>query len=305
MWYSKNAFMRKKAFSIVFVPHSKSGSKTLTVSKVALKVIIGGGALAVVLLAGFLVDYLTMSNARASYKSLLKENQAQTEQLKQYESTVDRLKKTVDDFEVYAKKLNVMAGLKAEGIKEVGIGDSQSSIPSVTPQVLNPPKFSVESINNINQKARDLGKNLSTLVIFFENQKARLASTPTIWPTIGWQVGYFGPRTDPFTDKPAFHYGIDIATNEGAPIVAPAEGIVVQIKNGPTTGNMILISHGLDISTAYFHLSKFLVREGQKVKRGDVIGLVGRTGKALGPHLHYEVRINGEPVNPQRYILEE
>jgi len=305
MWYSKNALMRKKAFSIVFVPHSKSGSKTLAVSKSSIRIVAGGACLFVLLLAGFLVDYLTMSHARSSYKRLLKENQAQAQTLKEYETTVDRLKKNVNDFELYAKKLNVMAGLKADGIKEVGIGDGNSEVQGGLPQVLTPPKFSIENINGLNQKAQDLGKNLSTLVIFFENQKARLASTPTIWPTVGWVVSYFGPRLDPFTDKPTFHYGMDITTNEGALIVAPAGGIVVQIKNGLTTGNMILLSHGLDISTAYFHLSKFMVREGQRVRRGDVIGLVGRTGKALGPHLHYEVRINGQPVNPVRYILEE
>jgi murein DD-endopeptidase MepM/ murein hydrolase activator NlpD len=163
----------------------------------------------------------------------------------------------------------------------------------------------VDSVKTINQKAEDLGKNLSTLVIFFENQKARLASTPTIWPTKGWLVGYFGPRIDPFTDKPAMHNGIDLATDLGNPVVAPADGIVIQLKNDRMSGNSILISHGLDITTAYFHLDKFMVREGQRVKRGDVIGLVGRTGKATGPHLHYEVHINGVPVNPFRYILEE
>lgn len=297
--------MRKKAFSIVFVPHSKAGSKTLTVSKRALKISGIITVIAVLCLGGFLVDYFTLRHTRSNYKKLLNESRTQALNLKQYEATVGQLKKTVERFDGYTKKLNVMAGLKADGVKEVGIGDSNSGEIGSAPQSIAPPRFSVDSIRSINQKATDLSKNLSTLVIFFENQKARLASTPTIWPTIGWPVGYFGPRTDPFTDKPAFHFGVDIATNEGTPIVAPADGIVVQIKNERTTGNMILISHGLDISTAYFHLSKFLVREGQRVKRGDVIGLVGRTGKALGPHLHYEVRINGTPVNPLRYILEE
>jgi murein DD-endopeptidase MepM/ murein hydrolase activator NlpD len=298
--------MRKKAFSIVFVPHSKAGSKTFTISKRTLKVVVGGTAALSLLLAGFLVDYLTMRHTRSNYRKLLKESQAQTETLKDLQASVGRLKKTVASYDAYAKKLNVMAGLKAEGIKEVGIGDSApAGAGSISPQLPASQRFSMESVKTINQKAEDLGKNLSTLVIFFENQKARLASTPTIWPTIGWTVSYFGPRIDPFTDKPAFHYGLDIATNEGNPIIAPADGIVIQLKNERMTGRSILISHGLDITTAYFHLSKFLVHEGQRVKRGDIIGLVGRTGKALGPHLHYEVRINGTPVNPLRYILEE
>lgn len=297
--------MRKKAFSIVFVPHSKAGSKTITVSRRALKTsVIVAGAF-VLLLGGFLVDYFTMGHARSNYKKLLKATEAQRQELKSYQDSIGRLKKTVEGLDSYTKKLNVMAGLKADGVKEVGVGDSNVGEIVSAPQVIAPPKYSIDNIKSINQKADDLSKNLSTLVIFFENQKAMLASTPTISPTIGWRTGVFGPRLDPFTDRPAFHYGMDIATNEGAPIVAPAAGIIVQIKNEVTTGNMILISHGLDITTAYFHLSKFAVRVGQKIKRGDVIGYVGRTGKALGPHLHYEVRINGTPVNPVRYILDE
>jgi murein DD-endopeptidase MepM/ murein hydrolase activator NlpD len=297
--------MRKKAFSIVIVPHSKAGSKTLTVSRRALKTAVVITGVCGLLLIGFLVDYFTMSHTRASYKKLVKETQAQTQTLKQYETTVEQLKKKVENFDSYAKKLNVMAGFKADGVKEVGIGDGNPIDTGILPQNLTPPRFSVDSIKSINQKAEDLEKNLSTLVIFFENRKALLSSTPTIWPTIGWPVSYFGPRIDPFTDKPAYHYGLDIATNEGNQIVAPADGIVVQLKNDRMSGKSILISHGLNITTAYFHLDKFMVREGQRVKRGDVIGLVGRTGKALGPHLHYEVRINGTPVNPLRYILEE
>jgi murein DD-endopeptidase MepM/ murein hydrolase activator NlpD len=296
--------MRKKAFSIVFVPHSEAGSKTIAVSKRALKVSVILTVSAVLCLGGFLVDYFSLRHTRANYKKLLTESRAQALSLKQYEDTVGQLKKTVDKLDDYKKKLNVMAGFKADGIKEVGIGDGNSGEPAGAPQTFAPPRLSVDNVRDLSQKASDLSKNLSTLVIFFENQKAKLASTPTIWPTMGWVVGNFGPRVDPFTDKPAFHYGVDIATNEGAPIVAPADGIVIQVKNEFTTGNMILLSHGLDITTAYFHLSKFLVREGQRVKRGDVIGLVGRTGKALGPHLHYEVRIDGTPVNPLRYILE-
>jgi len=297
--------MRKKAFSIVFVPHSKAGSKTLTVSKGALKATAIITGLCCLLLLGFLVDYFTMSHTRSDYKRLIKESQAQTQTLQQYHITVDQLKRKVENLDNYTKKLNVMSGLKADGIKEVGIGDGTAMDASIFPQNLTPPRYSVDTIKSIDQKAEDLGKNLSTLVIFFENQKVRLASTPTIWPVLGWVVGSFGPRIDPFTDRPAFHYGIDIATDEGKPIIAPADGIVVQTKNERMTGNMILLSHGMGIATAYFHLSKFMVREGQRVKRGDVIGLVGRTGKALGPHLHYEVHIDGVPVNPLRYILEE
>ena len=161
------------------------------------------------------------------------------------------------------------------------------------------------SKHGVFMKAEVLEKNLSTLVNFFESQNARLACTPTIWPTLGWVTSGFGPRTDPFTGKPAFHYGLDIATNMGNPIYATADGTVIQVNTDKMSGKSILINHGNNVATGYLHLDTFLVREGQRIRRGDIIGLVGRTGKALGPHLHYEIRINGIPQNPYLYILEE
>jgi cell division protein FtsB len=126
--------MRKKAFSIVFVPHSKAGSKTFTVSKRGLKssaIIIG---LCGLLLLGFLADYFTMSHTRANYKKLVKETQAQTQTLKEYEANVGQLKKKVESLDNYVKKLNIMSGLKADGIKEVGVGDGSSSYVGILPQ---------------------------------------------------------------------------------------------------------------------------------------------------------------------------
>jgi len=114
-----------------------------------------------------------------------------------------------------------------------------------------------------------------------------------------------GNRIDPFTGKEEYHYGIDIAASFGSPIYATADGWVFKIKNEKTGGNVIILNHGGGMTTVYCHLSKFNVKVGQRVKRWDVIGFVGQTGKALGPHVHYEVRINGKAVNPDHYILEE
>ena len=125
-------------------------------------------------------------------------------------------------------------------------------------------------------------------------------------------AGLFAAGTDPlalcvvtpqaYADVDAL---ADIATNYGNPIVATADGIVISLGNDKMGGKNIVISHGGGVTTHYLHLSKFLIKSGQRVKRGDVIGLVGKTGKARGPHLHYEVRVNNRPVNPYNYILEE
>jgi murein DD-endopeptidase MepM/ murein hydrolase activator NlpD len=257
----------------------------------------------------FLVDYLTMNVTRAKYRGLLQENADQKKLISDYESSVVKLREAVNSFESLAKKLNVMAGLQSpEVIQELGIGNgdtSQMAIPQEAPPPAPGQNVTLQDAKALTQKAQDVGKSLDILEKYFETQTARLASTPTIWPTIGWVSSTFGYRDDPFIGKQAFHYGIDIATNFGNSVRATADGIVLSMGNDKIGGRNIIISHGGGITTHYLHLSKFLVKAGQKVKRYDVIGLVGNSGKALGPHLHYEVRVADRPMNPYNYILEE
>jgi murein DD-endopeptidase MepM/ murein hydrolase activator NlpD len=205
-----------------------------------------------------------------------------------------------------------MAGLRSsEVMGELGIGGGDTTgmepvDPSKGPSIPAAGQaVSLQEAKALALEADDVGKSLDVLASYFESQIVKLASTPTIWPTIGWVSSPFTFRDDPFTGKRQFHYGIDIATNFGNPIVSTADGIVISLDNDKIGGKNIIISHGNGITTHYLHLSKFLVKSGQKVKRGDVIGLVGKTGKAQGPHLHYEVRVNDKPVNPYNYILEE
>ncbi|MGD8536811.1 MAG: M23 family metallopeptidase, partial [Candidatus Aminicenantes bacterium] len=179
-------------------------------------------------------------------------------------------------------------------------GEGQQS--SISNGAIDPGLKNAESIA---QKAQGVDKNLDTLVRFFEDKSYRLATTPSIYPTAGWQTSSFGKRKDPFTGEDEFHYGIDVAASHGSPVFATADGTVIKIKTEKIGGNVVIINHGGGVTTVYCHLSKFNVKVGQKVKRKDVIGFVGQTGKAIGPHVHYEVRKNGRAVNPYHYILEE
>jgi murein DD-endopeptidase MepM/ murein hydrolase activator NlpD len=304
--------MSKRFLSLIIVPHCAQRFKTITLSQKTLKILGAAALLGLVALVGFLVDYFAMNVTRAKYKILLTESSQQKRLLTEYEESIKRLRDTVKNFENYAKKLNVMAGLRSpEVMEEMGIGGGDTtgiepldggSGPSIPPDGQT---VSLQEAKALAQKAEDVGKDLDVLAKYFETQTIKLAATPTIWPTIGWVSSPFALRVDPFTGKNQFHYGIDIATNYGNPVVATADGIVISLDNDKTGGKNITISHGNAVTTHYLHLSKFLVKSGQKVKRGDVIGLVGKTGKALGPHLHYEVRINNKPVNPYTYILEE
>jgi murein DD-endopeptidase MepM/ murein hydrolase activator NlpD len=127
--------------------------------------------------------------------------------------------------------------------------------------------------------------------------------TPSIWPVASRKItSKFGYRKDPFTGRPSVHSGIDIGSNSGSPVAATADGTVIFAGYDRYAGNNVIIDHSAGIKTRYMHLSKITVKQGQQVQRGDEIGKVGTTGRSTGPHLHYEVIKDGEPVDPRPYM---
>ncbi len=155
---------------------------------------------------------------------------------------------------------------------------------------------------------RDLLQGLESRLRFVrrdvEHQQALAAATPSIWPTQGWLTGSFGGRSDPFTGEPGFHQGLDISTDKGRPVRATADGTVESAGYSGDYGNLIVLKHGFGLQTRYGHLSGFAVKPGQTVKRGDVIGYVGATGRATGYHLHYEILVNGKLINPLQLLTQ-
>jgi murein DD-endopeptidase MepM/ murein hydrolase activator NlpD len=134
------------------------------------------------------------------------------------------------------------------------------------------------------------------------NDWERLAAAPSLWPLQGRIMSSFGEREDPFNGEGAFHRGVDISGGYGQAIVAPADGVIEEADFRNGYGRTVVINHGHGISTLYGHMSGFAVVSGQRVTRGDVIGYVGLSGRATGPHVHYEVHINDVPVNPYKYM---
>jgi murein DD-endopeptidase MepM/ murein hydrolase activator NlpD len=133
--------------------------------------------------------------------------------------------------------------------------------------------------------------------------RKKLRITPTIWPTDNRRItSLFGARTDPFTGKARFHAGLDIAGHVGDPIYAAADGVVTYSGKGSAEGNNIIVDHGNGIRTRYMHMSKRIATVGQKVTKGEEIGEIGSTGRSTGPHLHYEVLVDGDPVDPRAYL---
>ena len=134
-------------------------------------------------------------------------------------------------------------------------------------------------------------------------QTTLLASIPSLAPLDGWITSAFGKRTSPFTGEPAIHKGLDVAAPIGTPIFSPADGVVLFSGQRTGFGNYILIAHGVGIITGYGHNAQNLVSAGQVLHRGDQVATVGQTGRATGPHLHYEVLLNGRTVDPAKFIL--
>lgn len=161
-----------------------------------------------------------------------------------------------------------------------------------------------EGLEWLSKEATTQERILSELAQAAEQRSSRWAATPSIWPVKGWVTSGFGPRISPFTEKPAWHDGLDIGAAPNAPVQAPAQGRVTATGFDPKLGNIVRLDHGFGIETLYGHLAKSLVKEGQRVNRGDVVGLVGSTGLATGPHLHYMVKVHGQTLDPNKYILE-
>jgi murein DD-endopeptidase MepM/ murein hydrolase activator NlpD len=307
--------MTKKHLSVIIVPHTKTSTKTLCFSRRALRFLAIGGAVLGLALVAILVDYVSMNTIRAKYKALKMETAEQRIAIANYEKSVSQLRTTISNFESYVKKLNVMAGLKSPDVltSPAGLGGGEPGKNELEPEIdpgqvpvpSGPQVLSQGTIQNLNQKAQSIKSNLDSLLSFFESDSLRLASTPSIRPAVGWLSSDFGYRDDPFTGQRAFHYGIDISTNIGNPIVATADGIVIKVQTDKYLGKNVTISHGNGFTTVYGHMSKFAVKAGQRVKRRDVIGYIGQTGKAAGPHVHYEVWRDGKRVNPWNYLLEE
>lgn len=165
------------------------------------------------------------------------------------------------------------------------------------------PEVDEADIRFVDELLSSQEKNIDELFDNIQGKITKLEKIPNSMPTEGRLTSPFGDRTHPVTKKIEFHSGIDLANNTGTNIYASATGIVLFSEINGTYGKMILISHGNGYSTVYAHLSKQLVKAGDQVKKGDLIGKMGSTGRSTGPHLHFEIRENGTPIDPQKILV--
>jgi murein DD-endopeptidase MepM/ murein hydrolase activator NlpD len=272
-------------------------------------------------LLGFLTfDYLSLRNARQTLSQTQSENQGLKGEARVLSRNLEDVRNSLQRVRDYTAKLGELTQAKVQVLKkETGIGpltDEEHKIQqrvaagtqSFIPAGLNLDKLVFRPLfgqmrtleDEANQQALALQQLLSTL----SQQKTLLASIPSITPVNGWITSGFGHRVSPFTGEKSMHRGLDIAAPVGTPITAPASGVVIFSGTKDGFGNFIMIAHGYGIVTAYGHNHQNMVTVGQQITRGDAIATVGMSGRTTGPHLHYEIIVDGNPDNPKKFILD-
>ena len=273
--------------TIIFVPHARARFRKLTISTRFLGLAAAAAATLLVASLAFGWAYFASERKDRQFRLAMAENSRLRSSSAALHQRLDGIAKQLSEFEARTRRLAIVAGL-SESVR-AGVG--------------GPDVGSGERAGLVDQSAL-LSTRLNLLEAQFSRRSAVIASTPTVWPVHGVVNSGFGVRADPFTGRPAYHEGVDISTARSEPVLATADGTVQRSGWAGEYGRAIEIAHGDRYQTLYGHLEETLVAEGQHVHRGDRVGLVGSTGRSTAPHLHYEVHVDGRPVNPLEYILE-
>ncbi len=299
--------IEKKHFTIIIVPEKAPTLFKVKFSNYILYLLIVLTASAFSLSGFMFYHYFDVLSEYIEISDLSEQNRHLKSELDRFESTYETLLTRMEKIEGFDEKLRDITNIGkfkeggfTDGKELFGIGGplpgykEESSRDDHTNSLFD--ELSRE-IENLKEMANREEESLHQLLSFLEKQENLLASTPSIWPTRGFLTSGFGFR------RWRMHEGIDIANRVGTVINTSADGTVIftGIKGG--YGKYVIIDHGYGITTCYGHLHSIEVKEGIRVKRGGRIGTLGNTGRSTGPHLHYEVRINGVPVNPTNYIL--
>jgi murein DD-endopeptidase MepM/ murein hydrolase activator NlpD len=288
----------QKRFYILFVARGDDGQlRKISIPVHYLYVFVVGAAIGFLSLTGIASSYTRMLLKVSRYNQLRTEK----DQLKDNYSRLEQVAKERDvqvaSLGSIAGEVSALYGLKAQPTL-VTVTSEQIQDADVSSSLDQLHALRTSALTGATMVGLTMGltRNATTADWFKAN------SAPNLWPVQGQVTGSFGERIDPFNGEGAFHSGVDIGSSYGAPVIAPADGVVTFSEILGGYGKAIMIDHGNGISTRYGHLSGYAVTAGQAVHRGDVIGYIGESGRSTGPHLHYEVRINDTPVNPYKYL---
>ena len=299
----------EKRYKIQFIDSEEDVTRTVRLSLRSLRVLaVGAGAAVVLLTVGAVLSIYTLMNGEmhASETAQLREaNRIQQEQILQVSKKASALQQDLDSLRRAEDGLRAIVGAPPaaadETVQEGMVAPTGGEQHTPTTADLS------EALEMIEERLSTRRSSVDLLAETMRREFPGAASyasdsaphtTPSIWPAAGYVSSPYGLRFN----GTEFHQGIDIAADMGAPIVATADGVVTAAGWNGGYGNMVDVDHGGGIVTRYGHASALAVTVGQQVRRGEVIAYVGSTGRSTGPHVHYEVRVDGQPVNPAGYL---
>jgi murein DD-endopeptidase MepM/ murein hydrolase activator NlpD len=290
--------MSQRQNTIIIVPHSQAKFFKFSFSTRTLVLVAVGCAAAFVLSMCAIAYTGSAVSRRAEVQRLRSENQQLVQVNRELVETVTAVQGRLDEFEERTARLALAAGMEVEPVDlgdhaaradRVGSGGPYDRLPG------SPDTLLLQG-DVIGQRLADVEDSLHQRSLVF-------SATPSLLPVSGLMTDGFGRRRDPFTGRRAFHRGLDISARRGTPVIAPADGVVVFAGRNGGLGKSVRISHGFGYTTAYGHLDSIDVEVGEEIQRGELIGGLGNSGRSTGPHLHYEVHVDGKAVNPLYYVL--
>ena len=292
---------KSKQFNLLMVRDDGSRVLRLSVPGWVVAAVAGGFAVTLVGLAFIYPDYVALRQQRGTFTALSARLHSQQTLLDAAQSRLSEIRSEIDSWRGLHAKIWEPFGPEAAPAKRgTGIGGGAPSAPAADDRVAVK-----EEMDRLLGVVKEEGESIRSLERFLGRASRVLASLPSRWPVRGPVNSDFGQRRSPWAPNSEFHSGIDIGAPIGMPVKAPAPGVVVFAGQQPEYGITLIIDHGNDTRSLYGHLSKLNVAMGQPVRRGDTVALTGNTGRSSGPHLHYEIQVKNQPVNPHSYIWEE
>ena len=290
--------MPAKRFTIMIIPEGSHQVRRFAVRRSVVKGFLAFSVVLALGLTGLIADYLMTNLDSNEFHRLQVENLSQREELNHLLVKLEDLRQEMVVLAQNDAKVRVMAKLSApKGDSIAGVGG-----PARENDVNREFSGIQQRIDEVRRQIDLRRESQEEIQGILNDQRSLLAAKPSGWPAKGWLTSSFGLRRDPFNGRRKMHEGLDIASRTGSAVVATADGIVSSVRTEAGYGKMVTIDHGYGYRTLYGHNSKFHVKVGQRVRRGDRIASVGNTGRSTGSHVHYEIRLNGVPVNPNKYL---
>jgi murein DD-endopeptidase MepM/ murein hydrolase activator NlpD len=279
----------KQNYFIVVLAHSIHGRlRRIHIPHQAIYGILGLAVLGCFSLFGFVSSYVRMALKVSSYNALKQEAEVLRGKYQNLQKIVNQTDEQLATLKLNAKEVSLMIGVKKSLIGPTDISTEGRLVPTFSE--------TLEEYDTL---------KATTFARFDRNYMLRLQrnTQPNIWPIDGRLMGPFGRRSDPFSGEGAMHTGVDISAPMGTPVKSAADGVVSYAQYYGGYGKLVVVTHNTGMQTYYAHLSKFDVIAGQEIRQGELVGRVGSTGRVTAPHLHYEVRVGGVPVNPYRFLV--